>query len=222
MGWAAWAKAHAANGVELPAAGHTLIAVCEQVGWWWPFDNAVVLTDRPRHIHRDAANRLHSLTGPAIVWSDGWGVHAVNGLRVPEWIVERPGEITPEKIKEERNAEIRRVMIRVYGLERYMADVGAQVIDQAGEDDVRIGLRTGRLCRVSDDEGSWHFIDVLNSTPEPDGTVKRYQMIVDGDRYSGDAGRSLLAAWASTYRDPNDPARLAFERPEDALFAMET
>ncbi|CAN5573252.1 hypothetical protein BH10PSE14_BH10PSE14_06280 [soil metagenome] len=225
MAWAAWAKAHAANGVALPAAGLTMIDVCETCGWWWPFENAVVITDRPKMIQRDTANRLHSMTGPALVYADGWSIHAVNGVRVPDWIVEQPHLITPEKIKGEKNAEIRRVMARVFGAhagEDWLAAIGGRVIDEAPGDDARVGLRTGKLWRVEDSDGSYHYIDVLNSTPEPDGSVKRYQMLVNGSHYGGEAGTSLLAAWASTYRNPRNPAELAFAKPEHALFAVET
>jgi len=225
MNWVAWAKAHAANGVTLPAAGLTLIDICETCGWWWPFENAVVLTDRPRLISRDTTNRLHSMTGPAIAYADGWGIHAINGVRVDSWIVEQPELITPAKIKAERNAEVRRVMSRAFGVlagEDWAAAIGGTVIDSAPADDPRVGLRTGKLWRIEDTDGRYHLIDVLNSTPEPDGTVKRYQMVVNGAHYGGDAGQSLLAAWASTYRNPLNPAELAFARPEHALFAVET
>ena len=96
------------------------------------------------------------------------------------------------------------------------------MIDEAAADDPRVGLRTGKLWRVEDSAGRYHLIDVLNSTPEPDGSIKRYQMIVNGSHYAGEAGESLLAAWASTFRDPNDTTKLAFAKPEHAIFAVET
>ena len=219
---ASWIRAFASLGVVLPAAAATLATICETVGWWWPFERAAVLTERPNLLCRDASGRLHSTEGPALRYPDGWAIHAVGGVRVPEWVIERKHEITPGKIRAEQNAEVRRVMVKLYGLDRYVADVGAVVVDQAPADDRRKGLRTGKLYRVEDDAGRWHFIDVLNSTPEPDGSIKRYQMVVNGEHYRGEAGRSLLAAWASTYRDPREPAKLAFAKPEQALFAVET
>jgi hypothetical protein len=57
------------------------------------------------------------------------------------------------------------------------------------------------------------MVDVLNSTPEPDGTVKRYQLRVDPNAYDGEASRDCLAAVASTWRMPD--GSLAFKRPQD-------
>ena len=56
-------------------------------------------------------------------------------------------------------------------------------------------------------------LDMRNSTPEPDGSVRRYVLSVDGDAYNGRAGRECLAAMASTWRTPSDYS-LYFETPE--------
>ena len=44
-------------------------------------------------------------------------------------------------------------------------------------------------------------MDLLNSTPEPDGTVKRYLLRVDPNAYGGEASRFIHAAVASTWRN---------------------
>ena len=33
--------------------------ITKECGWWWPFENAVILTERPRYISRDDQFRLH-------------------------------------------------------------------------------------------------------------------------------------------------------------------
>jgi hypothetical protein len=65
----------------------------------------------------------------AMAFSDGWGVHAINGTRVPDFVVERPDTITVAHIDGQENAEVRRVMIDRYGVSRYLQDVGATVVD---------------------------------------------------------------------------------------------
>ena len=45
------------------------------------------------------------------------------------------------------------------------------------------------------------YADLLNSTPEPDGTVKRYMLRVDPNAYGGEASRNVHAAAASTWRN---------------------
>lgn len=52
-----------------------LDAVCaasREVDWWWPMNEAVVLTDRPTVISRDSSGRLHDADGPALAYADGY------------------------------------------------------------------------------------------------------------------------------------------------------
>ncbi|SPM42064.1 hypothetical protein MNAB215_4282 [Mycobacterium numidiamassiliense] len=63
-----------------------LDAVCmasREVDWWWPMSEAVVLTDRPTVISRDPQGHLHNDKGPALVYADGYTVHARHGTLLP-------------------------------------------------------------------------------------------------------------------------------------------
>ena len=63
--------------------------IARSAGLWWPFANAVFLTDRPSEIHVNAQKVPHREDGPAIVYRDGWSVYAWNGKCVPKaWIME--------------------------------------------------------------------------------------------------------------------------------------
>ena len=134
--------------------------------WWWPFANAVIITERPRTLVHDAEGRLHREDGPALQYPDGWGIWAWHGVRVPQDVIERPETITVEQIEHERNAEARRVLITRYGQDRYLRDSGAQ---QLHRDD------WGALWRkeLAGDE-PLVMVQVTNSTAEPDGTYKDY------------------------------------------------
>lgn len=57
------------------------------------------------------------------------------------------------------------------------------------------------------------MLDMLNSTPEPDGSVKRYMIRVDPRAYGGRAATECHAAMASTYRWPD--GSFVFATPED-------
>jgi hypothetical protein len=61
-----------------------LSVVAKNAGWWWPFTDAVILTERPVSLTRNAAGQLHSLGDPAILYPDGWGVWMKDGVRVAE------------------------------------------------------------------------------------------------------------------------------------------
>ena len=138
----------------------------QHCGWWWPFANAVIITERPRTLVHDAEGRLHREDGPALQYPDGWGIWAWHGVRVPQDVIERPETITVEQIEHERNAEVRRVLITRYGQDRYLRDSGAQ---QLHRDD------WGALWRkeLAGDE-PLVMVQVTNSTAEPDGTYKDY------------------------------------------------
>ncbi|WP_327392803.1 hypothetical protein OG533_24205 [Streptomyces sp. NBC_01186] len=60
-----------------------VMRVARSAGRWWPFENAVILTERPTVLHRDGQGRLHCETGPAIAYPDGFAVWAWHGVRLP-------------------------------------------------------------------------------------------------------------------------------------------
>ena len=189
-----------------------LETIVKSCGWTWWHHNVLAISDRPRIINRDERGRLHSLNGPAISYPDGWAIHAVHGVRVPAWIIEKPDQITIAAIDGETNAEIRRIMLERFGVARYVRESGARVLDECSADHPIIGLRTARLYRkhIADDEPIV-MLDMLNSTPEPDGTKKRYMIRVDPNAYGGI--KTCLAAMASTYRLSD--GSLLFQRPQD-------
>jgi hypothetical protein len=170
-------------------------------------------------INTDEQGRLHSLTGPAIAYPDGWSIHAVHGVRVPAWVIEQPERITVDLIEKETNAEIRRIMMDRFGIERYVRESGAATLDSCDANHPILGLRTAKLYRkeVPGDEPIV-MLDMLNSTPEPDGSTKRYMIRVDPNAYGG--VETCLAAMASTYRMFD--GSLLFQRPEDYHPAIET
>jgi hypothetical protein len=188
--------------------------LARSASWTWWAPEVAAISDRPESLHRDEQGRLHSTTEAALKYRDGWAIHAVHGVRVPADIIEDRASITVARIEGESNAEVRRVMIDLYGSKRYLADSGATVVQECPANHYLIGLRTARLLRkeVAGDEPIL-IIDLLNSTAEPDGTTKRYQLRVDPAAYDGEASRDCLAAVASTWRLPD--GSLAFKRPQD-------
>ncbi|SEC02483.1 DUF6745 domain-containing protein [Streptomyces sp. TLI_105] len=163
---AAWLAAFDGHGVRL--AG--LSAVAEHAGWWWPYENAVVLCERPVELHRDEAGRLDRGDGPALAFRDGFALHAWRGMRVSAEFLAGLTDLTPERIRKEENAELRRVMLEYYGYDRYLAASGARH-EHSDE--------TGVLWRIelADDEDVV-MVEVVNSTPEPDGTHRTYWLRV--------------------------------------------
>ena len=155
---------------EQPLAGQVLIG--RSAGWWWPFEQVVILTERPcaLDLARDAQGRLHHPTGPIVEYPDGWAVRTWHGVRVPRQLIERPDTITVEQIRATRNLEARHVLLERYGLDRYLRDADATLvhIDEYG--------KLWR-CDLPGDE-PLTIVEVVNATPEPDGTHATYLLRV--------------------------------------------
>jgi hypothetical protein len=140
--------------------------LAESCGWVYPFDGICFICDRPSVIRRDEQNRLHCGDGPALAFEDGYAIWASHGVRVPQHVIMSPSSLHPDEIEKEGNAEVRRVMIERFGQDRFLRESGAVLIHQD---------QTGKLWRkdLADDE-PMVMVEVLNSTPEPDGHHKTY------------------------------------------------
>lgn len=163
--FAAFEAAGAAAGPVAP-----LVAVAREAGWWWPYQDVVLISERPLALHRDEAGRLDRADGPAVEYPDGFALHAWRGMPVPAEFLAGLAEVTVERIRTEENAELRRVLLEHYGYERYLADSGAEPIHRD---------ETGVLWRIllPDDEPVV-MVEVVNSTAEPDGSFRTYWLRV--------------------------------------------
>ena len=165
-------------------------------GWIWDYGPFVFLCERhnqfhyredirqvfdPRSFPVTTASRmtLHNTDGPAISWTDGFSIYCINGIRVPDFVVEKPHLITPYKINHEQNAEVRRIMVERYKFGEEVSGQGAYIRDSNSErldhDDQfgtlwRLNINTATSFR----EEPLVMLEVVNRTPEPDGHFKRY------------------------------------------------
>ncbi len=100
------------------------------VGWWSAYQDVVFIQDRPMYIHINDANLLHCATGPAVEYSDGYKVYALSNYLVDPIVIESPELLTTDMIEKESNAEVRRMMMEIYGMDRYFDDSGCEVLDR--------------------------------------------------------------------------------------------
>lgn len=160
-----------------------LIEGAKECGWCLFYDELAVVCDRLSALHMDEQDRLHNMDGPAAAYPNGDSLYAVHGVRVPRYVIEEPEKITVKDIEDEDNAEVRRVKTEQYGLERYLKDTNAKVIDddfKADKDGIMTGM--GRLWKkqIPNDE-DLVMVEVQNSTREPDGHFKTYFLRVPPD-----------------------------------------
>jgi hypothetical protein len=85
----------------------------------------------PSVVAVDDRRRLHCADGPAFAWLDDIREFYWHGVNVPDFVIERPRQITVTHIDAERNSEVRRVMIEryrlgdgIHGAEAFMRDAG--------------------------------------------------------------------------------------------------
>ncbi|WP_394437791.1 DUF6745 domain-containing protein [Streptomyces sp. SGAir0957] len=170
---AAWLSAFGAADAESDLrlfALDGLAQVARSAGWWWPYERVAVVCERPTALHRDEAGRLDCATGPALAFPDGFALHAWRGMPVPADFLAGLAGLTPQRIREEENAELRRVMLEHFGYDRYLTESGAEPVHRDA---------TGILWRVQlPGDEDVVMVEVVNSTPEPDGTHRTYWLRV--------------------------------------------
>jgi hypothetical protein len=103
----------------------------KSAGWYLPHQHICWVSERHNILQLDARGRLHSETGPAVGYPDGWSVYAWHGIRVPARVIEERAQITVKEILTEKNTEVRRVMRNLYGDASFMVDAGAKEIDHS-------------------------------------------------------------------------------------------
>jgi len=152
-------------------------------------DDICFSCDQPLAYRFDERQRLHSANAakPAISFRDGFSAHAWHGVRVPRSAIEQPERITTNEIENERNLEVRRALIELYGPSRFLFDSGASVRheDRYGVlYEKQLPTCNRRVPGVDGWTREWRLpihvdepfvmVRVVNSTPECDGTFKEY------------------------------------------------
>ncbi|GAA0586152.1 DUF6745 domain-containing protein [Actinomadura livida] len=161
-----------------PLAG--LAEVARSAGWWWPYERLVILSERPSELYRDEPGRLHRGDGPALAYPDGFALHAWRGMPIPPDFVDTLTGLTADRILAEENAELRRVMLEIFGYDRYLADTGARPLHRD---------ETGVLWSIDlPGDEPVVMVEVVNSTPEPDGTYRTYYLRVPPTTRTARAG----------------------------------
>jgi hypothetical protein len=127
-------------------------------------------------VRLDEQSRPHRLDGPAIAFNDRFAVYAVNGVAVPRRFVENPALITPDLINNERNSEVRRVLMDIYGTERFLKEGHAELIHKDETGELYEVVLPAEISTIRGEP--LVFVRVKNSTPEPDGSFRYYVLRV--------------------------------------------
>jgi hypothetical protein len=154
-------------------------------GWMVPHEHVCWLSERWQTCKADDNGRLHSASGPAIAFRDGWQRYFWKGVEVPSWMIEQPQAITAHRIDFERDPFVRRCMIEILTPEKYVTTGAPRVIATD-----HVGVLWRKQWSLSD---VWAAVEVTNGTATPEGVFTRYFLQVPGHL------RTPLEAVAWTY-----------------------
>ena len=175
----------------------TQIADCFAAGlyaaarWRRRGETRTILIERPRL--RLANGRLHRANEPAVVWPDGSGRWYWQGIAVPAKLAANRDNLNAEQIARIDNQELRRVALERLGWQRFLETADAEL--RAQDDYGKLWSTQIRL-----DGERAQVVEVVNATPEPDGSYRRYFLRVPpAVRTAREA-----VAWTFGFDDPND------------------
>jgi len=136
----------------------------------FPHRTFCIVCERPHVCHIDDAGRLHSESGPALSYpKSAVEIYAWHGVSTEAYVILFPGSISLADIDGEYNIERRYVKIARYGVERYLRDSGAEMLQRDA---------SGVLWSIHNpstvDRTPILLLEVQNASPEPDGSRKRY------------------------------------------------
>jgi hypothetical protein len=144
--------------------------IAKNAGWIVPYEHICWISERPSALRWDHRCRLHCPDGPALRYRDGWCVHAWKGVQIPAWMIEHPELITPARIDDTFDPVLRNSMIEIMTPQRF---VQSGTVSKVAEDETGILWRRSWTFRGVT-IGSWCAVEVVNGTPEPDGSRRHY------------------------------------------------
>jgi hypothetical protein len=108
-----------------------IFELARSAGLWWPFEEAVILSERPTTRHVDVAGNLHSASGQALGYASGFGGWCWRGITVPRTLIE--GRWTLADLLAERESTVRRCAVERLGWE-FVEQAGLRQIGETVPD----------------------------------------------------------------------------------------
>lgn len=157
---------------------HIWIELCRNVHAFLAYDTHCFVSAYPTHLSWDTRNRLHAEDGPALAYSDGQEVYASGGIRIKEpkmidLLFVNPQKITAKDVSTEQNQEIKSLLLKKMGWPKYLKQVDAKLVH------TEEGYGELLSVKIPGTTTDGLFYKAMNSTPEPDGSVKEYILQCD-------------------------------------------
>ena len=145
-------------------------AIAKSAGWVVPHEHVCWISERPDWLRHDAKGHLHCVDGPALRYPDGWSTYCWKGVRVDPSYLEDPEQITLSTIDAIIDPVERNCLIDIMTPERFIQCGGAS---RVCADETGVLWRRNWTHRGST-IGRWAAVEVMNATPEPDGSHRHY------------------------------------------------
>ena len=125
------------------------------IGLLYPYNKFCVVGNLPSKISLEN-NKLHCNKSAAIEYEDGFKLWYLNGVCVPQWLVETQWDkIDCSLFSKINNAEVRREFVRKIGVERILVQLGGEKIDQVGDYELVI-------VDLKGETGKWPYLKMRN------------------------------------------------------------
>ncbi len=167
------------------------LQLARAAGPWWALDGLAIVSERP-------LTRLQSMPmagctpsdGPALAFGDGFTVHAWHGVTVDREVIEAPETITIEAID---GGAQRRAAARPRRAVRVRSTRPRREVERFATRTRPVDSGNGRWARSTGggEDEPLVVVEVLNSTPEADGSRKTYFLRVPPADADGPRGRRL-------------------------------
>jgi hypothetical protein len=139
-------------------------ALVREAGASFLYWDLAFISEKPLHVHRNDKGQLHKDGCAALDYSDGFGVYALNGVRMPaKYVLTLAENINPELVLKEKNVDIRRELIRKVGIERMLVKLPHKSLSKSGNYevfsiDLGDGVRDARFLKMQNPSlGVWHL-----------------------------------------------------------------
>jgi hypothetical protein len=117
-------------GIKLDPDFYELIKSVD-FGLIYPIEGFCIFSERLEGVSLNSTGVLHCEKGPALRYQDDFEIYALNGVIVPKDLVLTPADkLDPKLIVKERNAEVRKEIVRKIGMERVLDHLKSKLVDE--------------------------------------------------------------------------------------------
>lgn len=172
-------------------------------GFRFMYPRFCIVSDFPVKISLDNGNLAHCDDGPSHAWADGFKIYNWHGYLIPtthHWIIEDKPRMVPDDIAKEQNAELRRIMLEIFGFEKYLEKGNAKVLSE----DVDGNGHPRRILQLQVAGETIRVLEVINGSLEADGTRRKFHI---GAMPGGTPAEAVAASYGITPKHYKESVR---------------